>query len=217
MVQGMYKTAKHLNFDTKQALGQFLLGMGALGSVLGITSSGISAEVFVSERPSEFAISALNVKQSQSESSDETSEFARYESAQFSVDYPRGWKIAPQGDNGLAIVSNIADGVNMPIRTDIVILREDPQTAVPQRLDQIVAEAVAVQRYSLVAIDGQSGFRIWYEPAAGQRALITFVGYGNEQTVVLSSQYAQDTDAEDLITQIHGSFVNHSIVRAFIP
>lgn len=200
-----------MNFDTKQTVAQLLLGVGALGIVLAPT--GLYAEVIV---PEQSAASALNIKQEPSEAS-ETNEFARYESAQFSVDYPREWQIAPQGETGLAIVSNIADGVNMPIRTDIVMLREDPQTAVPQHLEQIVADAVAVQRYSLVAIDGQSGFRIWYEPTAGQRVLVTFVGYGQQQTVVLSSQYGPDADAEELVAQIHGSFVNHSIAQAFMP
>ncbi|MFG6103233.1 PsbP-related protein [Leptothoe sp. EHU-05/26/07-4] len=202
-----------MDFDTKQTVRQFVLSIGALGIVLAPGSTEVAAEMFANHQEVEFAAgNAVNVKQEPSA----PSEFARYESAKFSVDYPREWQIASQEDNGVEIVS-IADGVNMPIRTDIVMLREDPQTAVPQKLDQIVADAVAVQRYSLVAIDGQSGFRIWYEPEAGQQALITFVGYGNEQTVVLSSQYSQVEDAEVLVTQIHDSFVNHSIARAAKP
>ncbi|MEM7794000.1 MAG: PsbP-related protein [Cyanobacteria bacterium P01_C01_bin.118] len=155
---------------------------------------------------------ALNVKQ--------TEEFSRYDSDQFSVDYPREWQIESQGENSLAIVS-VASGASMPIRTDIIVLREDPQVAVPQRIDQISAEALSVQRYSLVTVDGQSGFRIWYEPAPDQRALVTFVGYGNQQTVVLTSQYGSDTAVsaavEDLVTQIHESFVNHAVARANLP
>ena len=204
-----------MDFDTKQTIGQLLLSMGALGIVLVPIPRGSAAEMFTVERHNVAGPepkSALNHKQE----SPEVDEFARYKSDQFSVDYPKDWQVTPQGESGLAIVS-LADGVNMPIRTDIVVLREDPQTAVPQRLDQLVAEAVTVQRYSLVAVDGQSGFRIWYEPASGQRALVTFVGYGDAQTVVMSSQYAQEADAEELVTQIHQSFVNHSITQAATP
>lgn len=204
-----------MDFDTKQTVGQLLLGMGALGITLAPISSGRAAEILIADQ-SRVEItddnSALNPKQEQPEAI----EFTRYESAQFSVDYPREWQIVPQGENSLAIVS-LADGVTMPIRTDIVMLREDPQTVVPQRLDQIVAEAVTVQRYSLISVDGQSGFRIWYEPATGQHALITFIGYGNTQTVVMASQYAENPEAEDLVTQIHESFVNHSVAQATTP
>lgn len=207
-----------MNFDTKQTTGQLLLGMGALGIVLTPFSSGLSTEMLSSDRqvPPELTSThdgkTLNNKQEPSTPSD----FTRYDSAKFSVDYPEGWQVAPQGDNGVAIVS-IADGVTMPIQTDIAVLREDPETAVPQRLDQIVAEAISVYRYSLVAVDGQSGFRIWYEPVTGQQAIVTFVGYGNQQTAILNSRYAPDTDAEALVTQIHGSFVNHSVAQATTP
>ncbi|MEM8613564.1 MAG: hypothetical protein AAGF93_16195 [Cyanobacteria bacterium P01_H01_bin.105] len=207
-----------MDFDSKQTVGQLLLSMGALGIVLAPASIGFAAEVLLAADQQAAVVmsvigdSALNVKQEPPV----PGQFARYDSEQFSVDYPSGWQVEPQGDNGVAIVS-MADGVNMPIRTDIVVLREDPQTAVPQRLDKIAAEAVGVQHYSLVAVDGQSGIRLWYEPETGQQGLITFVGYGNEQTVVLSSQYAQDVNVEDLITQIHTSFVNHSIAQASTP
>lgn len=204
-----------MDFDTKQTLGQLLLGMGALGIVLAPVSSSTAAELLMAAQSginSTNDHSALNTKQEQSE----VIEFTRYESAQFSVDYPRGWQITPQEENSLAIVS-LADDATMPIRTDILVLREDPQTAVPPRLDQIVAESTAVGRYSLVAVDGQSGFRIWYEPEPGQRGLITFVGYGNTQTVVITSKYAEAPATEDLVTQIHESFVNHSVARATTP
>lgn len=207
-----------MDFDSKQTVGQLLLSMGALGIVLAPASIGFAAEVLLAADQQSAVVmtmtgdSALNVKQEPPA----PGQFARYDSEQFSVGYPSGWQVEPQGNNGVVIVS-MTDGVNMPIRTDIVVLREDPQTAVPQKLDQIAAEAVDVQRYSLVAVDGQSGIRLWYEPETGQQGLITFVGYGNEQTVVLSSQYAQDVDVEDLITQIHTSFVNHSIAQASTP
>ena len=202
-----------MDFDSKRTVGQLLLSVGALGIVLTSVTSGFSPQVLATEQ---LVItsrdSALNHKQE----SPAPVEFARYDSDLFSVDYPSEWQVEPQGDNGVAIIS-LADGVNMPIRTDIVVLREDPRTAVSQRLDQISAEAVAVQRYSLVAVDGQSGVRLWYEPETGQQGIITFVGYGSEQTVVLSSQYAQAAEIEDLITQIHTSFVNHSVAKASTP
>lgn len=204
-----------MDFDTKQTVGQFFLGMGALGIVLILASDGFSAEMQAIEQPAtvaNVAKNALNIKQEQSDSN----EFARYDSAKFSVDYPRGWEVEPQGENGLAIV-NVADGVNMAIRTDIVVLREDPQVVVPQRIDQIAADAASVQNYSLVTVDGQSGIRIWYESDTGQQALVTFLGYGNRQTVVLNSQYAQDATVESLVTQIHDSFVNHSVAQAVVP
>ncbi|MGD1951094.1 MAG: hypothetical protein ACFB14_15800 [Leptolyngbyaceae cyanobacterium] len=197
-----------MDFNTKQTVGKVLLSMGALGIVLG--PAVVAAEVLANQRT--VSHSDLQGKQEQPS----LGEFARYDSTKFSVDYPRGWQVDPQGDTGVAIISTGNDA-NMPIRTEIIMLREDPQTAVPQRLDQIVTEAIAVERYTLVAIDGQSGFRVWYQPENGQQALITFVGYGNEQTVVLSSQYAQDADAEAVVTQIHESFVNHSVAQASTP
>lgn len=200
-----------MNLDTRQTIRQWLLAMGAFGIVLVGPISNVFS-LAVAPQAVAWANIVLKAKQVR----DESNEFARYESAQFSVDYPRGWEIAPQGTNG-AVIVRTADDVHMPIRTDIVLLRENPQTAVPQRLDQIVAEALSVQRYSLVAVDGQSGFRVWYEPKSGQQALTTFVGYGDAQTVILSSEYAQDEAVEHLVTKIHESFVNHSIAQASTP
>ena len=204
-----------MDFDTKRTIGQLFLSMGALGIVLATPVVGGAATIQATEQQpidSKARTKSVNSKQEQSTAS----ELERYETAKFSVTYPRGWQANAQGEDGVAIVS-LADGVNMAIRTDIVILREDPQVAVPQRLDQIAADGLSVQRYSLVAIDGQSGLRIWYEPEAGQQAIATFVGYGNQQTVVLTSQYAPDSMAEPLVTQIHESFVNHSVTQAGIP
>ena len=198
-----------MDFDTKQAIRQFLLSMGALGIVITGPVQASSTKIHpVTQSAMTAPYHVLNAKQ--------TEEFARYDSAQFSVTYPREWQIESQGENSLAMVS-VANGANMAIRTDIVVLREDPQVVVPQRLDQISADAVSVQRYSLVTVDGQSGFRIWYEPTINQRALVTFVGYGNQQTAVLISQYGPDAAAEDLVTQVHESFVNHSVAQADLP
>ncbi|MBE9067468.1 hypothetical protein IQ260_12450 [Leptolyngbya cf. ectocarpi LEGE 11479] len=208
-----------MDFDTKQIVGQLLLGMGALGIVLAPAS-----QVFSADQPatkpqttqSELTIASPNRVFNLKQESAVPGNFTRYDSAKFSVDYPREWQATPQGDSSVAIVS-ITDGVTMPIQTNITVLREDPERAVPQKLDQIVADAVTVQRYSLVAVDGQSGFRIWYEPEPGQQAIVTFVGYGNQQTAILSSSYEPDTEAETLVTQIHGSFVNHTVTQATTP
>lgn len=206
-----------MDFDTKQTAGQLLIGMGALGIVLlpslqafsaGIPSSGQPVPLEFTTRTPAKAL----IKQDQSEAAD----FARYDSAMFSVDYPQGWQVAPQGENSVAIVS-LTDGVNMPIRTDIAVFREDPATAVPERLDQILADAASIYRYSLVTVDKQSGFRVWYEPETGQQAIVTFIGYGNQQTAVLTSRYGPDSDGEALATQIHGSFINHSVAQAVTP
>ena len=199
-----------MDSDTRRVVGQCLLSIGAFGIVLAYAANGLSAGTYPaglrdSKIPAEFPIGVP--KQTA------PGEFARYDSAEFSVDYPMGWQVSPYGPNGVAI-SSIADGVTMAIRTEIAVLRENPQTSVPERLDQIVAEALSVQRYSLVTVDGQSGIRIWYEPEAGQQALVTFVGYGNQQTVVLTSEYAQAEIAEPLVTQIHDSFINQSIPQA---
>ncbi len=207
-----------MEFDPKQTVGKLLLAMGALGIVLIPPAQEGSAEILAVGQAE--AAKTVNVKQESAEISEqesaEPSEFDRYESAKFSVDYPKGWQIDSQGDGRVGIVG-LVDGINMAIRTDIVILREDPQVTVPQRLDQIVAEALSVQRYSLVTVDRQSGFRVWYEPATDQRALVTFVGYGNQQTAVLTSEYTPNPEAETLITQIHQSFVNHSVAQAVTP
>ncbi len=202
-----------MDSDTKRIVGQLLLGMGALGTVLAIASGQVAAEIQPSLSPTVLNATADNGAPNAKQEPSEPSELERYDTAKFSVDYPKGWQVTPQGEDGVTVVS-ISDGVNMPIHTDILILREDPQVAVPQRLDQIAAAGLAVQRYSLVTVDGQSGLRIWYEPEAGQQALVTLVGYGNQQTVVMTSQHAQDPVAQTLVTQIHSSFVNHSVVQA---
>ena len=199
-----------MDFDTRRVVAQCLLGIGAFGIVLADAANGLSVGFHPADRhrgASAEYYSGGAPKQTESE------EFARYDSADFGVDYPMGWQVSPYGDTGVAISGN-ADGVTMAIRTEIAVFREDPETGVPQRLDQIVAEALSVQRYSLVTVDGQSGIRIWYEPEAGQQALVTFVGYGNQQTVVLTSEYAQAEIAEPLVTQIHDSFINQSIPQA---
>lgn len=218
-----------MDFDTKQIVGQLLLGMGAFGIVLAPAS-----RVFSADRPAtnqsaipaaltvdasvDVSVDAANSRLHLKQEPAATDSLTRYDSAKFSVHYPREWQATPQGDNSVTIVGT-ADGVTMPIQTDIAVLREDPETVVPQQLDQIVAEAVTVQRYSLVAVDGQSGFRIWYEPETGQQAIVTFVGYGNQQTAILSSYFEPDaeTETETLVTQIHGSFVNHSVTQATTP
>lgn len=204
-----------MDFDIKRIVGQWLIGMGALGTVLAIAGGQVVAELQSLDPLTQLHPTsvnrALNAKQEPSAPRD----LDRYETPNFRVDYPKGWQVTPHGDDGVTVVS-ISDGVNMPIRTDILMLREDPQVAVPQRLDQIADEGLAVQRYSLVMVDGQSGLRIWYEPEAGQQAIATFVGYGNQQTVVMTSQQAQDPVIEPLVIQIHESFVNHSVAQADI-
>ncbi|MEM7064239.1 MAG: hypothetical protein AAF572_13875 [Cyanobacteria bacterium P01_B01_bin.77] len=212
-----------MDFDTKQIVGQLFLSMGALGIVLAPASRVFSADKPTINQPTILVGLAIGTSNGTSTSgptpkqeSAASDNLIRYDSAKFSVDYPREWQVTSQGDNNVTIVS-LADGATMPIQTDITVLRENPETVVPQKLDQIVADAVTVQRYSLVAVDGQSGFRIWYEPEAGQQAIVTFVGYGNQQTAILSSYYEPDPEAETLVTQMHGSFVNHSITRATTP
>ena len=202
-----------MDFDTTQTWGRFLLSMGALGIVLAPNAQGLSAPIPVTGSGSlEFTTRSSRAKQEPSLSDELTS----YDSATFSVTYPQGWQVAPQGEHGVAIVS-ITDGVTMPIRTDIAVFREDPSTAVPERLEQILDDAASLYRYSLVTVDAQSGFRVWYEPEAGQHAIASFVGYGNRQTAVLTSVYDADSDAADLVTQIHDSFVNHSVAQAVAP
>ncbi|NEP61263.1 MAG: hypothetical protein F6K31_30505, partial [Symploca sp. SIO2G7] len=110
MVQKLNKTAEanYMDFGSRRTIKQFLMAMGALGIVLTIHSHVFSAELVGQLTSFELTVSSrLVTKQKESASS----EFARYESAKFSVDYPRGWQVFPQGDNGIAIIS-IADGVN---------------------------------------------------------------------------------------------------------
>ena len=195
-----------MDFDTTQTVGRFLLSMGALGIVLAPASRVMSAPIPVLDLTTGSALS----KQEQPPSEALTS----YDSAMFSVTYPQGWQVASQAEDSVAIVSA---GATMPIRTDIAVFREDPATAVPQRLDQILADATSLYRYSLITVDAQSGFRVWYEPEVGQLAIASFVGYGSQQTAVLTSVYAAEADAESVVTQIHDSFVNHSVAQAANP
>lgn len=207
-----------MDFDTKRIAGQLLLGMGALGTVLTMVGGQVSAEIQSLDpllTPLEIKTTSAHRALAGKQEPSEPRDLERYDTAKFSVDYPRGWQVTPQGENGVTFV-RVSDGVNMPIHTDILILREDPQVVVPQRLDQIAAIGLSVQRYALATVDGQSGLRIWYEPEEGQQALVTFVGYGNQQTVIMTSQHAQDPVAQALVLQIHGSFVNHSVAQAGI-
>lgn len=203
---------KHMDFDTTQTVGRFLLSVGALGIVLAPRSQVISAPMPTQPASLELTISSALSKQEQPPSDALTS----YDSATFSVTYPQGWQVASQAEDSVEIVSSV-DGVTMPIRTDVAVFREDPATAVPQRLDQILADANSLHRYSLVTVDAQSGFRVWYEPEAGQLAIASFVGYGNQQTAVLTSVYDAEAEAEALVTQVHDSFVNHLVAQAVSP
>ncbi len=201
-----------MNFDTTQTTGQLLLAIGAFG--IGLIPI---FPIFAAEASQEngcISVSYLDkgsakliAKQEEAPSND----FVVYDSEQFSINYPRDWQVTPQGNNGIAIISSDA---TMAIRTEINLLREDPDTAVPQKLDQIVTSGVAVSRYSLVTVNGQSGFRVWYESAVSQQTMVTFIGYGNQQTAILTSSYTPDTKLEALVTAIHGSFINHSVAQA---
>ncbi|MEM9804739.1 MAG: hypothetical protein AAF959_05620 [Cyanobacteria bacterium P01_D01_bin.56] len=189
--------------------------MGAFGIVLTPIFPFFAAEAFSKDQyinvfHAKTGITKLNAKQEEQASSD----FVVYDSEEFSINYPRGWQVTPQENNGVAIIST---DITMPIRTEINLLRENPDTVVPQKLEQIVASGVAVSRYSLVTVNGQSGFRIWHDSATGQQTLVTFIGYGEQQTAILTSSYTPNTEIETLVTTIHGSFINHSVAQATQP
>lgn len=204
-----------MDFDTKYTTGKLLRVMGAFGIVLTPIFPFFAAEAFSKDQDMNVSyIQTESAKLTSKQEEHTSSDFVVYDSEEFSINYPRDWQVAPQENNGLTIIST---DITMPIRTEISLLRENPDTLVPQKLEQIVASGVAVSRYSLVTVNGQSGFRIWHDSATGQQTLVTFIGYGDQQTAILTSSYTPNTEIETLVTTIHGSFVNHSVAQAIQP
>jgi hypothetical protein len=142
------------------------------------------------------------------------------ESNAFRIQYPQAWQVDQLGEDTIEIVSTEPDPT-MDIHTKVQLLRENPDAVVNRSIDAFVAEEVLVRRYSLVRVDNQSGFRIWMGNHRDQQsgmqgnAIATFIGYGEDQTAVLLSQYSPDNpEAEELILQMHDSFVNTGIATA---
>lgn len=204
-----------MNFNIKQLTGQLLLVMGALGIVLPPSVNALPT----SHSAPQAILEKSDTPPESTEEQSETNDFDTYKSEQFTVLYPPTWQATAQAENSVAIIGPTV-GEGEPNRTDIELLRADPNEVVPQTLDQLSAQGVSIQRYSLVTVDSQSGMRIWYtaDTSTSQQSLVTFVGYGDQQTAILTSHYdVNDANAEDIITTLHNSFKNHSVAQAIVP
>ncbi|MEM6251493.1 MAG: hypothetical protein AAF821_01095 [Cyanobacteria bacterium P01_D01_bin.156] len=191
-----------MTFDTQRIISLLLRMMGAVSLLLGAISPIFGVPAWATN---EYVSLTGQGMSNSKQTSSIPSNFSTYKSDQLSVRYPDDWQVTFQDEYGVALVS-----AQDTIRTDIVLVRENPDVLVPQRLEQIVSEAVAVRRYSLVTIDGQSGFRMWYESDANQWTLVTFIGYEDQQTVVLTSEYVPDVNIEAVAMAVHDSFINRA-------
>lgn len=206
-----------MNFNIKRHTRQLLLAMGAFGIVLAASSPALSTAPSYLQAARDIRFKPTHTPPESKQEQATTDDFDSYKSEQFTVLYPKTWQATPEGSNSVAISSPTVGAIE-PIRTEIKLLREDPNTVVPQTLDQLSAEGASIQRYSLVSVDNQSGFRIWYNAETDQQSLMTFVGYGDQQTAILTSHYnANDPNTEAIVTALHNSFTNHSVAQAITP
>ncbi|MEL6326348.1 MAG: hypothetical protein AAFQ61_05525 [Cyanobacteria bacterium J06626_23] len=133
-----------------------------------------------------------------------------YTAASFSIQYPQDWQAQALGEDDIEIVSG---DPTMDIHTQLRLLREDPADVVSQYIEQLLADDALVLLYRTVSVDGRSGFRVWLgeqpDPRTGvpKSSLVTFVGYGTQQTVQIVSYYDTET-AEAALLEMHDSFTH---------
>jgi hypothetical protein len=136
-----------------------------------------------------------------------------YTGTAFSIQYPQGGSVSSATEDTIEIVSpRVAPTVS--IHTQVQLLRENPEVVIERGIDGLISEQVRVGRYNLVTVNGHSGIRLWVSDRAGERAnaVVTYIGYGDAQTVVLTSEYSSDDpEAESIVVQMHDSFVNQGL------
>ena len=133
----------------------------------------------------------------------------------FVIQYPQAWQVTSLGEDTIEIVSPLGDDLTMNIHSRVQLLREDPDMVINRSIDQFIEDEARVGRYLMVNVDNQSALRIWMSTRDQLKVISTFVGYGDSQTAVLTSQYSSDNaDAEAMILQMHDSFVNTGVATA---
>ncbi|MEM8810797.1 MAG: hypothetical protein AAGF01_32710 [Cyanobacteria bacterium P01_G01_bin.38] len=133
----------------------------------------------------------------------------------FAIQYPQGWQVDSLGEDTIEIVSGPNGDPTMDIHTQVQLLREDPDAVINRSIDQFIADQAEVGRYLVANVDNQPAFRIWMSASDEVKIISTFVGYGDLQTAVLTSQYSpSNADAEAMILQVHDSFVNTGVATA---
>ncbi|MEM9161995.1 MAG: hypothetical protein AAGC54_02865 [Cyanobacteria bacterium P01_F01_bin.4] len=133
----------------------------------------------------------------------------------FAIQYPQGWRVDSLGEDTIEIVSAANDDPTMDIHTQVQLLREEPDAVINRSIDQFIADQAQVGRYLMTNVDNQPAFQIWMSASAEVKVISTFVGYGDLQTAVLTSQYSpSNADAEATILQVHNSFVNTGVATA---
>jgi hypothetical protein len=137
----------------------------------------------------------------------------------FTIEYPQAWQVKRLTETEIELdsVPVATPALMSEIYTQVQLLSENPDAVVNRSIDQFIADRSQVRLYRIVSVDGQAGFRIWMTGRAGDltHAIATFVGYGDQQTALIFSQYAvDDAETEALILQVHDSFKNIEIAPA---
>ena len=130
------------------------------------------------------------------------------ESDLYSFQHPTDTVIESVGEGTVEIMPVATVAANREIHTKIALFRENPGNVVNQHLDEFKEDSVLVRRYRVMMVDDQSSLRMWLgdQPGDLSFAIATFVGYGDDATVVLISRYAESNpEAEAVIHELHGS------------
>ncbi len=133
---------------------------------------------------------------------------ANYSDEAISIDYPATWQIAVEDDS--LTITNLPDTETNLVATQVFQIDAPPGPLVNANIDSFLEEGSTVGRYRTITVDGQSALVMWLadRPDPLNRAIATFIGYGDE-TVFLFSRYSDTNDAAEAeILRLHTSFSN---------
>ncbi|MCG8361767.1 MAG: hypothetical protein MJA27_00375 [Pseudanabaenales cyanobacterium] len=136
------------------------------------------------------------------------------EPGEFSIDYPAGWVVERTDNNSVQITSYVPASERDPtqsedIKTEVWLIPEDPAAVVDRALNDIAEDGSEMRNYSALMVDNQPALMLWLSkrPLDFPNAILTYVGYGNQETAVIVSSYtASNPNAEAVIQRIHASF-----------
>ncbi len=190
--------------------GKILLGTGwLLGLVLG---SGFSVRAVTMATSQDLAVQDLAVNvETVGRLADGHIESV---TPSFSLQYPQDSQVTVRSEDSIEIVSSVPVGDStMDLHTQARLLREGPADVVGPYIEQLLEADALVTLYRTVVVDGRSGFRIWLgerpDPQTGEltNSLVTFVGYGSDQTAQIISYYSDELD-EATVLALHDSFTH---------
>lgn len=133
-------------------------------------------------------------------------DIANYSDEAISIDYPATWQIAVEDDS--VTITNLPETEADLVATQVFQIDAPPGPLVNANIDSFLEEGSTVGRYRTITVDGQSALVMWLSdrPDPLDRAIATFIGYGDE-TVFLFSRYAAANDAAEAeILRLHTSF-----------